>query len=256
MTAPWNYRSVIGKLNFLAQNTRPDISFAVHQCARFVQSPRKSHEEAVKYMCRYLLKTRDKGMILRPNGEHRLTTHVDADFCGLFSRDTAHLREASVSRTGYIIEYAGCPIIWLSKLQTKIALSTCEAEYIALSMSMRSLLPLRTLLREISSTFVTATPHKTLTRRVGRARCNVITKQLQSYVYKDNQGALEIANQDAKYRPRTKHIAIKWHHFRDQIRSGAVTVKKIGTAVQNADLLTKALRQRQFETLRKLIMGW
>jgi hypothetical protein len=256
MTAPWNYRSVIGKLNFLAQNTRPDISFSVHQCARFVQSPRKSHEEAVKYLCRYLLKTRDKGMIMRPNGEHRLTTHVDADFCGLFSRDTAHLREASVSRTGYIIEYAGCPIIWLSKLQTEIALSTCEAEYIALSMSMRSLLPMRTLLRELSSTFTPQTPHPTLTRRVGRARSNVITKQLQSYVYEDNQGALEIANQDAKYRPRTKHIAIKWHHFRDQVRSGAVTVKKIGTAVQNADLLTKALPQRQFETLRKLIMGW
>jgi hypothetical protein len=127
-------------------------------------------------MCRYLLKTRDKGMILRPNGEHRLTTHVDADLCGLFSRETAHLREASVSRTGYIIEYAGCPIIWLSKLQTEIALSTCEAEYIALSMSMRSLLPLRTLLRKISSTFVTATPHKTLTQRVGHARCNVIAK--------------------------------------------------------------------------------
>ena len=84
----------------------------------------------------------------------------------------------------------------------------------------------------------------------------MITKQLQSYVYKDNQGALEIANQDAKYRPRTKYIAIKWHHFRDQIHSGSITVKKIGTAVQNADLLMKALPQRQFETLRKLIMGW
>ena len=133
-------------------------------------------------------------MIIRPNGEHRLTTHVDVDFCGLFSRETAHLREASVSRTGYIIEYPGCPIIWLSKLQTEITFSTCEAEYIALSMSMRSLLPLRTLLREISSTFVTATPHPTLTPRVGRARCKVITKQLQSCVYEDNQGALNIQN--------------------------------------------------------------
>jgi hypothetical protein len=55
----WNYRSVIGKLNFLAQNTRPDISFAVHQCARFCQAPAALHEMAVKHLIRYLLYTKD-----------------------------------------------------------------------------------------------------------------------------------------------------------------------------------------------------
>jgi hypothetical protein len=94
--------------------------------------------------------------------------------------------------------------MWLSKLQIEIALSTCEAKYIALSMSMHSLLPLQMLLHGISSTFVTQTPHPTLTHCVGRARCNVITKELQSYIYEDNQGALKIANQDAKYQPPYK----------------------------------------------------
>jgi Na+-transporting NADH:ubiquinone oxidoreductase subunit NqrF len=86
MTVPWNYHSVIGKLAFLAQNTRPNISFAVHQCAPFVQAPRKSHEEAVKYLCQYLLKTGDKGMILHPYGKHPLTTHVDADLWFVFAQ--------------------------------------------------------------------------------------------------------------------------------------------------------------------------
>jgi hypothetical protein len=63
--------------------------------------------------------------------------------------------------------------------------------------------------REISLTFVTKMPHPTLTCRVGCARSNIITKELQSFVYEDNQGALKIANQDAKYLPRTKHLAIK-----------------------------------------------
>jgi hypothetical protein len=58
----WNYRSVIGKLNYLANNTRPDISMAVHQCARFCTAPRALHELAVKRIARYLLYTRTQGL--------------------------------------------------------------------------------------------------------------------------------------------------------------------------------------------------
>ena len=63
--APFNYRSVIGSLNHLAQTTRPDISLAVHQCARFCSNPKKIHFTAVKRIVRYLVKTQDKGMILK-----------------------------------------------------------------------------------------------------------------------------------------------------------------------------------------------
>ena len=100
--ATWSYRSIIGKLNFLAQNTRPDIAFAVHQCARFVSNPNQTHQAAVKHLCRYLLGTRDKGLILRPDNTHRLTAYVDADFAGLWHKDFAHLRETALSRTGFI----------------------------------------------------------------------------------------------------------------------------------------------------------
>ena len=60
----WDYRSVIGKLNFLEKSTRPEIAYAVHQCARFASNPRRSHANAVKYLCRYLAATKDKGLIL------------------------------------------------------------------------------------------------------------------------------------------------------------------------------------------------
>ena len=63
----WNYRSIIGKLDFLAQNTRPDISFAVHQCARFCQNPTALHELAIKCIVRYFIFTKDKGLILHPS---------------------------------------------------------------------------------------------------------------------------------------------------------------------------------------------
>ena len=64
----WEYRSVIGKLNFLEKSTRPDIAYAVHQCARFAANPKKSHALAVQHIARYLVETKDKGIILRPSG--------------------------------------------------------------------------------------------------------------------------------------------------------------------------------------------
>ena len=62
----FNYRSVIGKLNYLEKATRSDISFAVHQCARFVSEPKKEHGEAVRWLGRYLKGTKDKGTIMKP----------------------------------------------------------------------------------------------------------------------------------------------------------------------------------------------
>ena len=252
--APWSYCSLIGKLNFLAQNTRPDIAFAVHQCAQFVSNPNSTHQKAVKHLCRYLLGTRDKGLILRPK-DHCLTAYIDADFAGLWHKDFAHQHKTALSRTGFIICYANCPIIWTSKLQSEVALSTCEAEYIALSMCARSLIPMRTLLQEISK-FRLATAHPTLTKPSTDEMTPLLCKQHQSIVYEDNTGALEIANQDSQHRPRTKHISIKWHRFRDHISSGEMTVHKIDTTLQWADFLTKPLTKVNFERLRKLVMGW
>ena len=67
MLPEFHYRSVIGKLNFLEKSTRPDISVSVHQCTCFSESPKKSHAKAVKHIGRYLLATRDKGLVILPN---------------------------------------------------------------------------------------------------------------------------------------------------------------------------------------------
>jgi hypothetical protein len=70
-----------------------------------------------------------------------------------WSRETRQLRDSAVSRTGYVIMYCGCPIHWVSKLQSEIALSTTSAEYQAFSMCLRDLLPMRTMLAELSKGF-------------------------------------------------------------------------------------------------------
>jgi hypothetical protein len=83
----WDYRSVIGKLNFLEKSTRPKIVYAVHQCARFSANPRQSHANAMKHLCRYLMATKDKGLILCPNVSRSFEVHVDCNFAGNSSTD-------------------------------------------------------------------------------------------------------------------------------------------------------------------------
>ena len=120
--APFNCRSAIGSLNHLAQTTRPDISLAVHQCARFCNNPKQAHFTAVKRIVRYLIKTQDKGMILNVK-DPMIECFADADFAGSWDKQDPLDPENVKSRTGFIIKFAGCPIQWGSKIQELISLS-------------------------------------------------------------------------------------------------------------------------------------
>ena len=80
----FHYQRVIGKLNFLKKPTRLDISYAVHQCARFCEHPKQSHGEPVRQLCRYLKATRDKGIVCNPDTDKSYECWVDADFAGGF----------------------------------------------------------------------------------------------------------------------------------------------------------------------------
>jgi len=86
---------------------------------------------------RYLLDTRKRGIIYKPDKSKGLECYVDADFAGGWSQVDADNADNILSQTGYIIMNENCPILWVSHLQTEIALSTTEAEYIALSQSLR-----------------------------------------------------------------------------------------------------------------------
>ena len=143
MTPTFHYHSVIGKLNFLEKSTRPDISVSIHLCAGFTEHPKRCHAGAVKRIGRYLLGTRDKGLIINPKNPWHLDCWVDTDYVGNWRCNDAHVDPMTLkSRSGWIVHFAGTPITWASKMQTITALSTTEAEYIALSMSLREVIPL------------------------------------------------------------------------------------------------------------------
>ena len=189
--AKWDYRSIIGKLNFLEKSTRPDLSYSVHQCARFSSDPKISHTHAVEMIGKYLMNTNEDGFYISPDKNKSFEVFVDSDFCGNWNKLTAEVDEStSKSRTGYSIKFANCLITWGSKLQSLQGLSTTECEYMALSQALREAIPLMHLLEEM--------------KRQGFEVYST-TPTVYCKCFEDNSGALELARLP-KLRPRTKHI--------------------------------------------------
>ena len=249
----FNYASVIGQLWYLYGHSRPDLGFAVSQAARFSFNPKRSHELALIRIGQYLKGTRDKGMILKPidTNEFVMDAYVDSDFMGLYGKENPTDPTSAKSRTGFVICINDCPIVWSSKLQDGVSLSTMMAEYYALSTAMRDVLPLRDLTKGIAK---------------GLGISEECVTKFKTTVWEDNNGALSLANlEPGHHTPRSRFYAARTHWFRQHItREGEVGsnvkdgiyVKKIETANQLADLFTKPLSKEIFEALRKKLIGW
>ena len=194
----WDYQSIIGKLNFFEKSTQLDLMFSLHNITRFSADPRATHSQAVKWIGCYLLGSQDKGIDMTPDSSKGLKVYANADFCGLFDPETALFDSVTAkSRTGYIIRYMNCPIIWASKLQTETTMLTCEAEYMACSEVLCTVIPIMDLIDKASSFSVPINENKT------RVYCKLFC---------DNTGAVELLRLP-KVWPRTKHINTKLHHF-------------------------------------------
>ena len=241
MDERWNYRAICGMLLYLSTNTRPDITFAVSQVCRFGQNPKKSHATAVKTILRYLKKTSNQGIIVKPaNKQFDLDLYVDADFCGLFGQENARNPDSVRSRTGYIVTLCGWPIIWKSSLQSHLSQSTLEAEYSALSSSLRVYLPLKELIEEM----------------IRKTKCKMLANaRLHATVFEDNQSTYFLAT-NQRITSRTKYLLAKWHWFWDRYNQGKFSIVKCPTGDQLADYLTKAQPKAVFEQNRKAIQGW
>ena len=236
----FNYRSIVGKLNHLAQTTRPDIAYATHQIAKYSADPRQSHGEAILYLVRYLKKTRDLGLKFKPDPSKGFECYCDADFSGNWNKEFASNDPSTAkSRSGWIVFYANCPILWASKLQSQVALSTTEAEYIAMSMALRDVIPIMALVQEMRE-------------RHFKVICSA--PYVYCKVFEDNSGALELARLP-KLRPRTKHINVCYHHFREHVRKGLIKIFPVSTEDQVADMFTKALSQNLFQRHRRFFCG-
>jgi hypothetical protein len=228
----------------LEKCTRPDISCAVHQAARFVTDTKEEHGKAVKWIGRYLNGTKDLGMTYKPDLNKGFEVYVDASYAGNWDKEDAEWdADTARSRTGYVIMYAGCALAWASKLQGEIALSSTESEYLAISTVMREVLPLIEVMEEI---------------KLKVKGMKNIVPEIHCKVFEDNSGAVEVATsaKNPKMRPRTKHINNKYHHFREAVLKGKVQIVPVSTKDMVADILTKNCNEETLGRLRPKIMGW
>lgn len=229
-------------LLYLCGHSRPDISFAVHQCARYTFEPKHTHELALKRIAWYLKGTLDKGLILTPTTTLDIDCYPDADFAGLYGAECPQDPHCAKSRTGFVILVANCPVVWKSKLQTEIALSTMEAEYVALSTACKDLFPIQDMVKEL-----------------GAALGFSLAKMTNFYVkvHEDNVGALTLGRlEPRRMTPRSKHYAIKYHWFREHLEPRHISLVKVESAKQLGDIFTKGLGPVKFRQMRKLLMGW
>jgi hypothetical protein len=232
-------------LSYLQGHSRIDISLAVSQVARFVHSPKRSHEDALERIGRYLKGTHDEGLVLHPDKldeRFNLDVYVDASFACGWGTELGTNPDSVKSRTGYIIEIMGCSVLWKSQLQTSIATSTMESEYTALSMALRAAIPLLDICVSIN-------------QGLGITKDKLLT--FKTTIHEDNIGALTLAKlEPGRHTPRSKFYALRLHWFRSWLKPREIEIVHVSTKEQKADYLTKPLTAQLFKNCRFLSMGW
>jgi hypothetical protein len=220
------YQSMTGELLYAAIMTRPDIAYAVQTLSQFNTNPGPIHLTAVKRVYRYLRGTTNLGITYKASADSdssQLKLFTDADW------GNSLVDRKSIS--GYVSMLSGGATTWSSKKQATVALSTMEAEYIALSHATRENLWLRSLFTELDLTPSSPTP-----------------------IFVDNRSAIDFTL-NAGYHARSKHIDIRHHFIRDTVASNEVSVHHCASEENLADIFTKPLPRIQHEEqVRKLGM--
>lgn len=215
------YRELIGSLMYIMLATRPDLCYVVAYLSRFQDKADENHWNALKNVLKYLKGTKNYGLCYKRNvGAESLVGYVDADFASDISDRK--------STTGYIFEVFGCSVVWYSKKQGVVTVSTTEAEYVAASLATCEALWIRGILQDLKVEVINPTK-----------------------IFEDNQSCIKMSrNQDSK---RSKHIDVRCHHIRDNVEKGIIILQYKPSSEQKADMMTKPLQAVQFQKLIKAI---
>ena len=204
------YQSVVGSLMYAMLGSRPDIAYAVGLVSQFSTNPDNEHWGAVKHIFRYLAGT--KGMGILYGSENNCMGYSDSDWGGSDERR---------STSGYTFILNGGAVSWASRKQSVVALSSTEAEYMALTHAIKEVLWLRALFIELGAP--------------------LHAKEI-STVFCDNQGAIALSKNPG-FHARSKHIDIRYHFIRNHVdgETGTINLLYCSTDDMTADVLTKGL---------------
>nr|GEV46872.1 ribonuclease H-like domain-containing protein [Tanacetum cinerariifolium] len=214
-----DYRSKIGSLMYLT-SSRLDIVQAICFCARYQSRPTEKHLKEVKRIFRYLRGTVNMRLWYPKGSSFELTAFSDADHAGCI--------DSRKSISGGI-QFLGDKLVrWMSKKQNCTAMSSAEAEYVALSASCAQVMWMRTQIQDYGFNY------------------NKIP------FYCDSQSAIAISCNPVQH-SRTKHIHTRYHFIKKQVENGIVELYFVRTEYQLADMFTKALPEDRFKYLVRRI---
>ena len=216
------YANAVGSLMYAMVCTRPDISHVVSIVSRYMHDPGKGHWQAVKWILRYLQNAMDVGLTFEQDKSlgKCIVGYCDSDYAGDLDKRR--------STTGYLFTLTKAPVSWKSTLQSTVALSTTEAEYMAITEAVKEAIWLHGLLKDLG----------------------VSKKQLN--VYSDNQSAIHLAKNQV-FHSRTKHIDVRYHFVREILEEEEILLQKIDTKENPADMLTKVVTRAKFEHCLDLV---
>lgn len=215
----YNYRQLMGCLMYLSVCTRPDISFACSQLSQFNNCFDVTHWQAAKRILRYLAGTINFSLYFHKGGKLNLTAFADADW----ANDPTDRR----SYTGFVVKLGNNVINWESRKQRCVALSSTEAEYLAITDVCKDICFIRSFLSEI------------------------IPNEYHVTIFNDNQSAQKLLQVKEYCHKRTKHIDIRYHFVKDLVQNNSVSVRYLQTDSMVADVLTKPLCTVKHETFIK-----
>ncbi|GJZ60005.1 retrovirus-related pol polyprotein from transposon TNT 1-94 [Tanacetum coccineum] len=210
------YRGMIGSLLYLTAS-RPDIMFSVCLCARFQEDPKTSHLEAVKRIFRYIKGTMHLGLWYPKGSGIETIVYADSDHAGDY---------VDRKSTSGVCTFMGCCLTsWFSKKQTALAISTTEAEYVSAGKACQQALWMKQALIDYG---------------VGLDNIPIMC---------DNKGAIDLSKNPVQH-SRTKHIEIRHHFLRNNVQKGNISIEKVSSKDNIADILTKPLKLEPFIYLR------
>lgn len=213
------HRALIGDLRYLADSTRLDIALATARLERYTSKPTIAHWKLSLHILRYLKNTTDHGILYTASDSDTLKTYCDSDFANASDRR---------SITGTIHNAFGFPVHWISKKQATIALSTCEAEYIAASQALQETLWIRRMIEQMRNNDT-----------------NINHKLPPTTIATDSLLTIKVAKHEGKTKKR-KHIDVKRHHLVHHIDTKNVQLMHIQGETNPVDAMTKSLGPQLF----------
>ena len=237
-----SFREMIGELRWIERCTRPDLATALSELGKVQLNPGQVHMDRLRHLLEYLSTTRDFGITFgvdRPEESvGPMVGFVDANWGG--DRDDYR------SRGGYVFKSWGAPVSWASFRLKSVALSSCEAEFMAASEATKQATWLRYLMSDMGYGDLGITQFGTLCDRdyiKAKLSGNLHRGEIPITIFEDNKGTIALSENDVLHK-RSRHIHIRYMFVRHHFKKGHVELVYVNTKENVADIMTKVLKSK------------